>query len=333
MRVLIVGGGIAGMALAGLLYRRGIEPLVVEQSPFWREFGYAIGLWPNGMRVLKRLGVADAVRARGKQMTAYTIRDATGDPLRTFDLASISKPFGYTLQTHRAWLHESLRQAVPSHLVRMGTSVAEIVQTGTGVDVEFTDMSRASFDLVVGADGFHSITRRLLFGPEGEDYSGVTVWCFWAPPDFDVPDELTDVWGSEGRYCSILPLPGRTAIHLAMAFDEPPRDPLETRVERVKQRFGDLPWVISDAVKTLSDPKSIVTAHIFQVQLKHWHDGRVVLIGDKWLRIAQILPDAVSDHVARLDAEALGGLSRPGDKFAGLPLVRERPDVFPPLLR
>ncbi len=79
MRILIIGGGIAGLTLAGLLLKRGFNPKLIERTPQYSKVGYVIVLWPSGSRILKGLGVYEKLLEEGCQFTSYYVSNYKGE--------------------------------------------------------------------------------------------------------------------------------------------------------------------------------------------------------------------------------------------------------------
>src|SRR5262245_39808477 len=156
MRAIIIGGGIAGLASALALTRHGWQVEVLERAPGFTEAGAGLSLWPNALRALDALGVGEPVRSRAVLAGEVGIRDAAGRWLSRADTAELECRYGLTAMIHRADLLGVLRAAVPDEALRPGRTVTEVRPDGTVG--HSAGESRA--DLVVGADGVHSVTRR-----------------------------------------------------------------------------------------------------------------------------------------------------------------------------
>lgn len=131
--ILIVGGGLAGLALTGYLARQGREPTVVEQADQWRASGYGIGLWEEGIAVLDELGCLEAARRHAADPSRFEIR-ATGGEV----LTQTTVPADQTLllAIYRADLHAALREGVPTDWIRMGTAPTDVEERVDGVICE-----------------------------------------------------------------------------------------------------------------------------------------------------------------------------------------------------
>jgi 2-polyprenyl-6-methoxyphenol hydroxylase-like FAD-dependent oxidoreductase len=279
LRVLIVGGGVAGLTLAALLEQRGFTPLLVERATEYGDAGYVVGLWPAGSRILKGLKLFTKFCDVGVECSRYIIANQDGDTLHSFSFEPLTRRYGPLVDVGRLQLIDLLRSAVSERRLRFGVSVREIAETPDGVVAVFDDGTAELFDVVVGCDGIRSSVRRLAFGDTPLDYSGVTGWAFWLPPDFVPPPEVVEYWGA-GKFVGMYP--ARTRFCAVAALQAPPNapDPVETRVDRLRRAFADfggiVPWVLSE----LPEPEQMLHVDFSDIRVDDWTRGRVVLLGD-----------------------------------------------------
>lgn len=184
MRILIVGAGIGGLTAALALRRNGFDAHVFEQASHLREIGAGVAISPNAVKVLHGLGLANALRAVGVASLSMDSRDwQSGGLLGRIPLASASvnrwgAPF-YHL--HRAHLHDALRAALGDRHVHLGSRCVSVEQRGSEVTVRFADGSDATGDLLIGADGIHSVVREYIAGPDRAVWSRQISWRGLAP--------------------------------------------------------------------------------------------------------------------------------------------------------
>jgi salicylate hydroxylase len=173
-RVAIIGGGIGGLTAARALRERGIEVAIYESAPELREIGAGVALGPNAMKVLRALGLEDAVRAvAGTSDWAMTRNGKTGRVITKTSRSQQAALFGSAAATvHRADLLDVLAQSLPGDIVTLGARCSGVQTDGAVAVARFTDGREVEADVVVGADGIHSVVRESLFGPGAPRFTG-----------------------------------------------------------------------------------------------------------------------------------------------------------------
>ena len=178
-KVVIIGGGIGGLAAGLAFLRRGIEVEIHEQAARQSEIGAGLNLSPNALKALRALGVEDEAIAIGFQNDCQVIRSwRSGRIISRQELAGdVSHRFGAAFITiHRADLLDILSRALPKHAVRLGASCAS-VEAGEGfAAARFSDGHAIEADVVIGADGIHSVVRESLFGRDLPRFTGCVCW-------------------------------------------------------------------------------------------------------------------------------------------------------------
>jgi 2-polyprenyl-6-methoxyphenol hydroxylase-like FAD-dependent oxidoreductase len=277
---LIVGAGIAGLALACALEQRDIKVRLVEVRPDEEGVGAGLFMPANAGRCLARLGVLDAVVAAGSVIEHQRMCASTGDLLGEADLTKVWGDVGPSVACHRAALHRILTQRLTRTAVDHRLSVAAVEQDDAGVDVTFTDGTIGRYAVVVGADGIRSHVRDAVFGEVVPSYSGET---YWRTVIGEVPAGL-DYWlgmwdgdemlgmipiGADGVYC-----------FRARFGDEPFDDPVAGRAERFRRRFDHLGGPAPAVLSQLDDDGRLLFGPAEQVFVGEPVRGRVVLVGD-----------------------------------------------------
>jgi len=197
LRVLIVGAGISGLALARALADRGITADIVERGSDDRPAGTGLYLPANAVRALQRIGVGDEVAKRAAPIRRQRLLDHRSRLLSEFDVSRIWGDTGDCLAISRGDLHEVLRTAVGEGAIRYGVQVTDADAEGS---VTFADGSSDSYDVVVGADGYNSAVRRSAFGPVEPRFLGQLCWRFIAEDRTGkVESDWTVRLGSGGR--------------------------------------------------------------------------------------------------------------------------------------
>lgn len=269
--ILIVGGGLAGFALANYLARYDYEPTIVERRAEWGSGGYGIGLWADGRSVLADLDLLSTVREVATDPREVAIR-ASDDGI----LARASIPTDQTLllAVHRADLHATLRERIPQSWLRMSTEPIRIRERRNSVEVTFDDGATATFDIVIGADGVHSTVREQCFTNWTLRKHDTYIWSLWPRQDVDIGPEMVSIWGpgSEGFVARI---GDRVGFNLAAQKDTPVAGPGGDTLRDHAETIGwKLPMLLDGAD---DDP---FFDRVRDVSCANWHTDRVVLLGD-----------------------------------------------------
>src|SRR3954469_25977185 len=151
MKILIVGGGVAGPALARFM-KDDAEITLIDKAPAWGNIGYSISLWGNGQQILKELGLEHVVSKEGYEIPWDALEDKKGK-LLSVALFDVFHPYGPTIVVTRTALQQALVKDIEKSVrVKMGTTITELINEKNGVSVTFSDGSSDTFDLVAGAD-------------------------------------------------------------------------------------------------------------------------------------------------------------------------------------
>lgn len=184
MRVVLVGAGIGGLAAAAALHQRGIEVVVHERAAALGEVGAGLQLGPNAVKVLRGLGVLDALLPlAGEPREILSVRWDDARLRYREPLARISaEAFGDRyLTAHRADVHELLARQVPDGAIHLGRNCVGAATHGRVAVAKFADGSEVEGDIVVGADGIHSAVRHALFGADAPRFTGQMAWRCMVP--------------------------------------------------------------------------------------------------------------------------------------------------------
>ncbi len=275
MRVLIVGGGIAGLAVARTLARASFAAEVVEREPAWDGEGTGIYLPGNASRALRGLGLHQAVLERGIVIARQRVSDHRGRLLVEVDLAELWDSVGPCLALHRADLHDVLLDGARDVPIRMGVEVRRLHEQDRTVAVEFHDGTAGEYDLVIGADGIRSAVRQLAFGDQATARPvGQMGWRFVTA----CPPAITTWSVMLGHRTAFLMIPignGRVYCYCDVAS----RSSTE-RHDDLGQLFSGFAEPAPTLIDSLPDPALAHRAAIEEVALDAWVRGRVVLIGD-----------------------------------------------------
>jgi len=269
MRVVVVGGGIGGLCAAIALRRAGHEVTVFERTGRLEAAGAGITLFTNAMRGLDALGVREAVAERAAAARRVAILRADGRVLAEMprDL------FEGAVAIHRSDLQAAL--AGEAGVLRLGTEVAGIQASG----VRLADGSEHEADLVVGADGVHSVVRRALWPDSAPRYAGYTAWR--GVTDFALDaGRLTESWGLGERFGLVDIGGGRTYWFATKNAPEDEGDEPGGRLAELLRRFGGWHAPIRDLLEA-SDEGAVLRNDVYYLDpLPTWSRDGTVLLGD-----------------------------------------------------
>jgi salicylate hydroxylase len=182
-RILVGGGGIGGLAAALAFERQRAEVIVCEQSPKLSEIGAGIGLAPNAIKALRALGLEEKINAIAWASEFAVIRSwQDGRPISRAYQGDYRDKFGApSLTAHRADLLGILAGALTTTDIRPGMRCVAVETRARGAVARFADGSEIEADIVVGADGIHSMVRESLFGADAPLFTGCICWRGMAP--------------------------------------------------------------------------------------------------------------------------------------------------------
>jgi salicylate hydroxylase len=184
-RIAIVGGGIGGLAAALALERRGAETIVCEQAPALSEIGAGLNLTPNAIKAVRALGLEAEVTAVAAETNFLNIRSwKSGRFISRTKRADFRQKFGApNLSIHRADLLEILAAALKTTALRFDARCIAVEPGERAATARFADGSALEADIVVGADGIHSLVRKSLFGADAPRFTGCVCWRGMAPAE------------------------------------------------------------------------------------------------------------------------------------------------------
>ena len=298
MDVLIVGAGIAGLALARALRQRGITAEVVERTTELETGGAGMYLPGNSARALDELGIRDVVAARANPIMRQRFLDHRGRVLVDIDVHTYWEGVGGCVAISRAALQGTLRAGTAGTEIRLGISVVGLDAAASRTRVRFSDGSSSDYDLVVGADGVHSTIRSLAFGRPRVRYVGQASWRFVAE-GFPAISDWTAMLGRGSAFLTVAL--GNGSVYCYADINT--TDPANARAARWHESFADF----ADPVpRLLEHAGDAYFAPIEEVVPPAWTAGRVALVGDaahaSSPNMAQGAAMALEDTLALADA-------------------------------
>jgi FAD-dependent urate hydroxylase len=280
LRVLVVGAGVGGISIARGLLRDGHDVTVFEQRPDVQAGGGAVTIWPNGATVLEQLGVD--MEGAGELLSTVRVVTSTGRPLATLDVTAMVDRLGAPVRmVPRQVLLERLLEGFPTDRIRCNRRAIGVVCTHNGVRVAFEDGSSAEADLLIGADGLHSMVRDVV----GAQQARPTGWCSWQGL-ISVPDTAADkhvalmVIGERGNL-GLWPAGGSDVqwwfdLPWSCQFVRPQRP-----IEMIRSHFTGWSDLVDRVLATLTDEDLAHSPYPhFRHPIPRPGQGAVTLLGD-----------------------------------------------------
>ena len=290
-KVVIIGGGIGGLAAALALLKRGIDVEVHEQAGELKEVGAGIQISSNGTRVLYALGLEGALKRVQVLPSGRVLRHwSTGETWNWFDLgATTAQRYGTPhVMLHRGDLHGLLAEAVRAEkpdAVKLGRRCAGIGTQGDHAEVRFESGEAARAAYAIGADGIHSKVRADLFGADRPIFTGTVAWRGLVPME-NLPERLQQMQGVNwlGPHGHVLHYPVRRGeIMNFISFVERDDWQIESWVtqgtkDELANDFRGWHGDVHEIIARIETPYK--WAMMVRGPMARWSQGRVTLLGD-----------------------------------------------------
>jgi 6-hydroxynicotinate 3-monooxygenase len=288
LRIAIVGAGMGGLAAAAALRRLRIEVTVYEQAAQFARIGAGIQIGCNAVKVLRRLGLEQRLRAQSFYPRSWNNRDwRTGEV--KFDMIfgeSAERKFGAPyLLAHRGDLHAALASALPGECVKLGHKLVGLDESGDGVRLTFANGSSAVADAVIGADGVHSTVREILFGASGVNFTGRIAYRTTYPAallDGEKIDDCTKWWGEDRHIVIYYVKPDRSEVYFVTSQPEPgfriESWSAKGDVRELRAAFAGFDRQVMNVLAACPDVHK--WAIVDRDALVRWADRNVTLLGD-----------------------------------------------------
>jgi len=283
LKVVIIGAGMGGLTTAIALTQAGYEVEIYDRVRALRPAGAGISLWSNGVKVLNRLGLGAEIASIGGNMAHMCYRTQTGQPLTAFSLHPLVNRVGQCpYPVARTDLQQMLLKALGPDRVQLNSRCVAVKQTADAAIALFEDGRKVSADVVVGADGTHSVVRTAVVGhPTERRYAGYVNWngLVKASEALVAPDTWVIYVGNHQR-ASMMPVGGD---RLYFFFDVPlPLEaaPLGDARMELTHYFQDWAEPVQALIRQL-DPEKTNRIPIHDLDpLPTLVNGRIALLGD-----------------------------------------------------
>lgn len=280
-KVIIIGGGIAGLTTALALQQKSIEFEVYEAVPELKTVGAGISLAGNAMRELHKLGVGEDVKKRGHMIHSMKITDATGKMISVMDAERLSVSYGLdNVAVHRAELHAALLKPLPASRIITNKRAIGFEQRNDEVTILFDDGTQASGSVALVADGIHSAIRKQLLPQSLPRYSGYTCWRGVVRNEWNLRHHAVELWGAAGRF-GYVPI-GNNQVYWFACKNAPERSVImqQYSVTEVAKNFRNYAGPVPQMIAATA-PSDMIWNDIADLKpIRKFAFGNVLLIGD-----------------------------------------------------
>lgn len=297
LNILISGAGIAGNALALLLSKFGHNITVVERYPSLRTSGLQLDLRGHGIEVPKRMELEEAFRAKASPEQGSQVVDSSGRRRAYFPANKSGKgQQGFTSdhEIMRGDFCDLLYKRAKAHARYIfDTSINSFVQRDNIVHILLTDGTAESFDLVVGADGQWSRTRKMMLGPTASDPfhpipGPIYVSYFSIPKPIKTGEEYiaTIYMSTKGRSVLVRRSnPNEIQVYLGCNFasarlQNTRHDDVKGQMDAIAEGMKGAGWQVDEILEAMRGSKNFYCENMGIVKLEKWYDSNVVLVGD-----------------------------------------------------
>jgi|TARA_R110000744_G_scaffold380567_3_gene502999 2-polyprenyl-6-methoxyphenol hydroxylase-like FAD-dependent oxidoreductase len=282
-KILIVGAGIAGLTAAIILGKSGIAVTVVERDAEMRGGGFLVSLSDAAYQVAQELGILTPLQQMVHRIERSSYHDRTGTRLLALEYDRL---FGQVavIQPMRNDVAQCLSDIATAHAdIQLNASIVALSQDGEGVDVTFSDGRQDRFTAVIGADGVHSITRKLAFAPSDIRNHDLGLFCaaYRCDNRLNLNREFRTYMERHRYMATFSTAPDQIGCVFVWAerAQAPPADG-PGRASLLKNAFQDSSPQSQAALEHCPQDRAFYMDRLSQIELTNWYQGRVSLVGD-----------------------------------------------------
>lgn len=278
MKFAVIGAGIGGLTAAGLLCQTGHDVYVYEKRNNLDQVGAGVGIGSNVLKALKQYKMAYAIEQEGQSLRKIEIKSDLDEFLNAL---MMNQDDNLNVTIHRNVLHEILKTHVPKERILLNHKLTEFKQTPDSVRLYFENGVEEQFDLVIAADGIHSVVRTNIYPKSTPKYAGYT--CFRGVVNEKLnleQDEALEYWGHKGRF-GIVPLKDNE-LYWFCTMNAKENDLQFKSFEKphLQAYFNQFPNEVRKVLDAQEETGILQHDMYDLVPLKSFVSGRVVLLGD-----------------------------------------------------
>jgi len=284
-RVLIIGGGIGGLTVALALRQANFDVQIFDSVSAIKIVGAGLAIWSNALMALQHIGLAEAVQAAGKPAAYRVIRATSGKILTKVQIDQIgNRGDAFLIHLHRGDLQKALSKAVDESTIQLGARCVGFRQDEENVWAQFADGREVQGDLLIGADGVHSVIRQQLFSKARLRLVGQSSWRGLARITDKQFTEggAGETWGI-GQRIGLIPM-SNDQIYWFLTKNAPPGGGLLGTADEKKRQLQAFVKGWHEPIPSMiqaTDAQTIIHTELNELEaLDQWHRGKVVLLGD-----------------------------------------------------
>lgn len=315
-KILVIGAGIAGPTVCYWLKRFGFFPVLIERSASLRKGGHALDVRGVAIDIVKKMGIYEKICTMRTQVELGQYVDVEGTVLHEEKGERFSFREGEDVEIVRGDLVQILIDAMEGVPCYFDQLITSIKQDDNDVEVQFKDGRTERYDLVIGADGLHSATRRMVF--DKDEYVLTNLGLFFSV--FNIPNYLnlnhTEVqYEAHQKLISVTSDKNPDIAEVAFMFraqnalnDIRDKNEQQRFLRETFQGFG---WEASKILELMLDSDDFYFDSVTQVKMKSWTKGRVALLGDAGYSASPV--SGQGNNLAMVGAYILAGELKKAD--------------------
>lgn len=285
-KVLISGGSIAGLTSAYWLNENGFEVTIVEKASEIRGGGYPIDVRGSAINIAKMMGIYEQLKIKSLDNMKFRFLDRNNNVVGKFTDAAMKE--NDDIEIPRGYLTTALYETIQEKNIQIiyNDSIKTINHQNDSIKIELESGKKEVFDIVVGADGIHSNTRKLTFGEE-KNYSKYLGYCFTG---FTMENYLNLykeglIYSEAGNTSVIYATEDKDSVHAFLVFydtNEPEINHRDTERHKklLKDRFSNLGGITPRMLESLDETEGLYFDTTTQIIMDSWSKENVVLVGD-----------------------------------------------------